>query len=394
MAQKAIGRIFGMGEYKESLAGELGVDSNTIRESNTPEVNSLVAPVSSNEIVPLMHYDAEGTIRISRREFIGTIIIRDQPSTYTFDMAPGSGSPVNGTFPWLTPLAKNFQQYSFLGLAAEYVPTSGVAVSSTSAALGQVAMAFKYNVDEQQFGQGNSADWPLNSLRGLLNMNGSMSCSPAAPGTCYMECDPALSNQPVKFVETGENLSPYYSEQNFVCAKLLIRTEGAQAETVFQAGQLWITYEILLFNPRPQNPLLGVTDKYSEVISEYQALRSFTGPMSDAEAVRIDTRLNQIRAFMASLEFATVRTNTIRDAKLLHLNEETKEPEISDTVHRYLDEERQRELAIVAQTPPPPPQPSPQPSVFSLDEDAFVPVGSLPPPASLLRRTTTRSPRT
>lgn len=383
MAQKAIGRIFGVGEYKESLAGHLGVDSDAILESNSPEVNSLVSPLSTNELVPIMHHDAEGTIRISRREFIGTIVIRDVAQTYIYDIEPGSNSPVNGTFPWLTPLAKNFQQYSFLGLAAEYVPTSGVAVASTSAALGQIAMAYKYNVDETQLG-GTGASWPISSLSGLLNMNGSMSCSPAAPGTCYMECDPALTNQPIKFVRTGEDLSPYYSEQNFNSAKLLIRTEGAQAITAFQAGQLWITYEILLFNPRPQDPLLTVTDKYSELVTELQALSSFSGPMSDAESIRISSRVSELRAFISSLEFITHRTNTVRDQKLALLQEEGKEVLISKSVRRMLDDERDRELALYDPlAPPSTPRSASSPGgvarVFQLDDtDEYVPIGGPP----------------
>jgi hypothetical protein len=388
MAQKAIGRLFGMGEYKESLAGELGVDHQAIVESNAPEVNSLVAPLSSNELVPIMHHDAEGTIRISRREFIGTIVIRDEPQTYTYDIAPGSASSVNVVFPWLTPLAKNFQQYSFLGFAAEYVPTSGVAVSSTSAALGQVAMAFKYDVNEEQFGQGNSADWPLNSLQGLLNMNGSMSCSPAAPGTCYMECDPRMSNQPVRYVETGEDLNPYYSEQNYKAAKLLIRTEGAQSLTVFQAGQLWFTYEIVLFNPRPQNTTPPIVDKYSELVAELQALLTFNGPMSDAEAVRISARIMRLRAFIASLEFASVRAESMQTAKLKALTAQKEEPEISKQVQKYLDDERKFEKPILSRTIRVPPG-SPASEVFTLEDEDMIPPGS----HSMLSRAISRSPR-
>jgi len=359
MAQKGLGRIFGFGEYKEALAGEIGTASEAITESNTPAVNSLVAPLSTNELVPLMHADAEGTIRIARREFIDVIQIANEAIVYQVPIDPGNSV----VFPWLHTVAKNYQQYSLLGFAAEYVPTSGVAVASLSAALGQVAMAYKYNVNEAV------SSWPTGSLQGMLNMNGSMSCSPAAPGTCYLECDPRMTNQPVKFVRTGEPLSLYYSEQNFDCGTLLIRTEGAQDPQPFQCGQLWITYEIMLMNPRPQNPSLLMRDRFSDLTDELRALKDFIGPMTPSECVRIAARIVELEAFTNSLEFIQERARSARDYSIAKIEYEHKAPPISPAVQALIEEEVKHQEDTTTM-PVPPPSPAEDGETLMVDDDA------------------------
>jgi hypothetical protein len=365
-AQKKLGRIFGMGEYKQALANEIGSEPDAIRESNAPEVNSLVAPLSTNDLVPLMHHDSEGTIRITRREFIGTVDIRTSGSTQRYIIEPGNAV----AFPWLNTLAKNFQQYAFLGLAAEYVPTSGFAVGNDvgNAALGQVAMAYKYNVTE------DPGAWPVSDLAGILNMNGSVSGSPAAPSSCYMECDPSMTNQPVKYVKTDETLANY-SDQNYDSAILIVRTEGAQDPFPFQCGQLWFTYEIALFNPRPQDPALLLDDEYSELLRELHYLQEYAGPMSDRELYRLDFRERELVAFTRSLEFIQKRGKLVLRRRIERLDEEKKLAPVSPYVLALLDEEseaqRQRrdpinlgEVGI--DTPAPPPSTQADPSYVSV----------------------------
>jgi hypothetical protein len=324
-----------MGEYKEALAGEIGTDASAIRESNAPEVNSLVAPLSTNDLVPLMHHDSEGTVRITRREFIGTVDIRTSGSSLRFIIEPGNSS----SFPWLNTLAKNYQQYAFLGLAAEYVPTSGYVVGNDvgNAALGQVAMAFRYNVTE------DATTWPVGDLAGILNMNGSVSGSPAAPSSCYMECDPSMTNQPVKFVKTGEALASNYSNQNYESATLIVRTEGAQDPFPFQCGQLWFTYEVALFNPRPQNPALALDDEFTELLRELIYLQEFPGPMSDKELFRLDYREKELEAFTRSLEFIQKRGKLVLQKRIERLDEEKTLAPVSPYVLALLDKEVEKQ---------------------------------------------------
>lgn len=342
MAGKGLGKLFGFGEYKTGLAGELGVEESEIAEPNTtPEVNSLVQPLDTTSLVPLMHHDKEGSIRIVRREFVDIVRIQDIGTTLVFRINAGQ----NLTFPWLHSVARNFQEYMFLGLAAEYIPTSGYAVSGTNAALGQIAMAFQYNVVYEQVGD----EWPITSLPGILNTNGATSCSPAAPGTCYMECDPALSAQPIRFVDNGTTMTAPnmfdFSIQNFDAAYLLIRTEGAQNATLFQAGQLWLTYEVVLMQPIPREPppVVGSLGPYAKAIQEYYALTHYVGQMTDIEAILLVERIQVLRALFGTIRYKETMAHLKAKNRRLALRQSQQVPEISVLVKRIISAAEEKE---------------------------------------------------
>lgn len=297
-AQGALGRVFGMGEYKTSLAHTVGVAEDQIAEGDSPAVNSLVQPLSTNH-VKMMHSDDEGTVTIRRREFVENVMISDKPYVSRYYINPA----LSKTFPWLSGLANNWQQFSVAGLAMEYIPTSGLAVSSTSAALGQVVTGFYYEVT-------NLADSPQNDLSRLLNMNGSVSCSPAATSMTYMECDPRMNNQHTYFVEDDKvPPGPDYSLQNYLPAVFIVNTSGAQASTPFQAGQLWVTYDIILKQPLPapkriptsipDHPRFG---KYLSALRKWNELRRCTGPLDADQWIVLECEVDRLRAILCSAE--------------------------------------------------------------------------------------------
>jgi hypothetical protein len=349
-----------LGEYQESLAGELGVQPNEIAMGESPGVNSLVSPVSSNT-VPQMHIK-EGCVRIARREFIATIDIRDAGLTRSYAINPG-----RRFFPWMHSVARNFQQFQFLGFAAEYVPTSGYAVASTNAALGQVAMCFNYNTIKENF----VASWPLTDLAGLLNMSGSVSTSPAAPAACYMECDPAMSNQPVRFVwdeSEGADLSLFYSQQNLDAADLLIRTEGAQNLTPFQAGQLWFTYEVLLMQPRPQQIYFMTTGgPYKEALREWIELTNLLCALTDVQAIRVSERTRLLETVFRSAKYQDWLAENIATQQLRRLTEEKEPPALTASVRNLIAQAAEEDASLF----PRPPPSSPTPSSWAMAEEGL-----------------------
>lgn len=298
-AETGIRTIFGMGEYTEALGNELGVPSESISSNEAPDVNSLVRPVNSS-VVRHMHTNTEGCVRVTRREFVQPILIQDDATIFELSIEPSKAV----TFPWLSGIAESWQQYQLLGVAAEYVPTSGAAVSNDSGALGQVVMAFKYDVTEAY----NS--YPNNSLRGMLNQSGAVSTSPAAPATCFMECDPEMSNQFTRFIRRPASGVSYYSEQNFDAAKLMVLTQGAQNSTDKQAGQLWITYDILLFHPTTIGPAPLSTKVLSDPIyTKFQALWEklyeltvHSGPYTQDEFIARESMMQVLRSKLTTPE--------------------------------------------------------------------------------------------
>lgn len=291
-----IGRIFGQGEYKERLGQELGTDPEEISEGGEPEVNSLVTPVSTNSI-PMMHSDVEGTTRIVRREFVVHLDIKTTNTLYEFKINPGQAT----CFPWLHNIAKSFQQWSVLGLAAEYVPLSGFAVGSESAALGQVIMAFMYDVNYAA----GAGVWPAGDEQALLNYNGSVSMSPAAAGVAYMECSPAMENQHTRFVETEQAIPPVGSLQNYQAARLIVSTGGSQNATGVVCGQLWLTYEILLYQPRAVQVFPAEHKLFSEYLAKFKtchALARCNGPYSPDEYLARGVELRKMTEFLNTSE--------------------------------------------------------------------------------------------
>lgn len=289
-AKSAVGTFFGSGEYTEALGNEVGVPGEEIA-NNTSDLyaNSLVHPVSS-DFVAQMHTSQEGAVKITRREFIGTIEIEDDVTNYEFIVNP----VVKQLFPWLSSIAGQWQQYIFTGLAVEYIPTSGYAVGDDKPALGQVAMCFVYDTTT---GPGT---YPAGDLTAMLNHEGAVSTSPAAPSVCFMECDPGRNNQPVKIMPRDEGTlwTPVnFSQQNVNCAKLQILTSGATSLTKFQAGQLWITYEIEMFNPRTNisfsnNPITPINPaimedleyiRFRRMLRQYFELYHHCGPYTSDE---------------------------------------------------------------------------------------------------------------
>lgn len=344
-AQKGIGTLFGLGAYHEGLSNELGVEASEIHQGATPAVNSLVSPLSTNDAVPFMHSDMEGAIRLVRREFIDTIHIGGSPLARIFTV-----SPTGPMFPWLRGLSSNWQTWAVSGLAAEYVPTSGVAVGGTSSALGQVSMAFVYNVNE------TGGQFPATSLQGMLNQNGSVSGSPAAPSSCMMECDPsqggANSINPIRFVENESSISAYHSETDFEAARLIVRSEGSQSPILTQCGQLWVTYEIILYQPRAIKPPVIFYDMpsystYKALRMRQLALKRDTGPWTAVQLAKHSAELRAIADEFQTREHKTALNQAIFDAQIASISEEEhKQAEATPEVRSLEEEFLPKESAV------------------------------------------------
>jgi len=134
-AAKLFQSLSGSGDYALDMKEvPYTVAANTV-------VNPMMAPT-----VPMIN-DDRGATRVRHREFIRTIKMDSGAfSVSPFRLQPGDAT----TFPWLSPIARNFQQYKFLGCVLEFVSTSGI-YNSVTPALGQVIMATNYNVSQPLF---------------------------------------------------------------------------------------------------------------------------------------------------------------------------------------------------------------------------------------------------
>jgi hypothetical protein len=169
-----------------------------------------------------------------------------------FPINPGMAE----TFPWLSRIANNYQQYRVRGMVYHYVPTSGSAVASTNNALGSVMLQTSYRSTDSQ---------PKNKIE-LLNEYWATETVPSETMCHPIECNPNENPFNVQYIRgfnvpVGENQLMYDLGQTYVA------TSGQQADNV-TLGDLWVTYEIELKKPViASNVTMG--DTYREAVGSW-----------------------------------------------------------------------------------------------------------------------------
>lgn len=188
--------------------------------------------------LPMMVNDSPsgGTI-IRHTEYLGDIVTSSVANTFNLQ-AFALNPAVEGTFPWLSQIAANYEQYGFEGLLFQFRSTSADALNSVNTALGSVMMATNYD----------SADAPFASKAEMLNYEFSTSCKPSESCIHMIECAPdqtVLSKQYTRphAVPPGEDIRMYDLGQ------FQIATTGFQGTSV-NIGELHCTYQVRLLKPK------------------------------------------------------------------------------------------------------------------------------------------------
>lgn len=201
-------------------------------EYSGPVTNSLIS--GSDVSVPTMEGGDEiGSVVISHKEFLGNITGSISFENSSFQLNPGLVS----TFPWLSQLAVNYEEYSFEQLMFTYV--SLLSEATASGAVGSVIMTTNYNA-------GNPA---FVATTDMLNNVGTVSARPTdSPIIHGVECDDEKNILPSYYVRvgavpTGQDIKTY--DQGL----FQIATEGMPADNQLQ-GQLWVSYQITLRKPK------------------------------------------------------------------------------------------------------------------------------------------------
>lgn len=198
-----------------------------------PRRNSLW---STDAQVPVMHSNAT-SIRVQHREFISNISSSVAFVNTTYNVNAGLAA----TFPWLSVLASNFEQYRFHGMLFVFVSTSADALNSTNTALGTIIMAADYNAATSSYGskvQMEQAMWAVSD-------------KPSNSQVAPIECDPGLNRSDVYFVRQSAvpagSPTPASILDYDLCT-FQIASVGSQAAAV--VGELWVTYDVELMKPQ------------------------------------------------------------------------------------------------------------------------------------------------
>lgn len=226
----AFGNITGLGDYQVS--------------QNVFAPGAIVNPSRHPNAVVIRH-----------REYLFDLI--SSPTANTFLSQVISLNPgVFQTFPFLSQVASNFEEYAFEGLVVEFISTSGTAVGSNNTALGTVVIASKYNA--------------YGTFQSKADMESSMFCHSSPPCNSilhFIECDPSQSVHDTLYVRS--NAVPAGQDARlFDLAETTIATTGMQGTNV-NLGEIWIRYQVALLKPRLFASLGNMSQFYHMVSDTY-----------------------------------------------------------------------------------------------------------------------------
>jgi hypothetical protein len=205
-----IGSIFGSGDY--TMAGA------------NPEYNVLA---NGNQIPKFSTTHA--TNIVCHREYLGDIVGTAAFNNTAYPINPGLAT----TFPWLSTIADNYQEYKFHGIIFEFRPL--ITDFVTGGAPGVVIMATNYN-----------ADLPVYTSKQIMeNSEFAVSVKPTLALMHGVECSPAQTDPIIKYVRStvlaaGQDLKNY-DWGNFQFA--------TQSNPIQNLGELWVSYCVEFYKP-------------------------------------------------------------------------------------------------------------------------------------------------
>lgn len=240
MLGSGIGSLFGGSGIGKTIGSGLGSIFSKITGFGSYKVNNNT--LMSDTGPPVFANGAEGSVIISRREFIGDVRGSIQFRNNVFQLNPSNPA----MFPWLSSQTRGFEQYQILGMVIEYKPTSGNAIASTNNALGTVIMSTNYDV----------VDPPFGSKQEMENYQYTVSTTPVAVAIHPIECKPRLNvldNLYLKQLSSPSSADPRFYDMG----AFQLATVGMQADDI-TIGELWVSYHVKMLKPKfPDSNVIG-----------------------------------------------------------------------------------------------------------------------------------------
>jgi hypothetical protein len=238
-----LGRQIGssLGEGIKSLTG---FGDYVIKENSLYSVSPGNPPSIMNGALP------GGSIVISHKEYLGDVISSSSANTFdikSYEINPG----ISRSYPFLSQLAQNFQQYKVMGMIYEYRTMSADALNSTNTSLGQIIMATNYDALSPDYA----------SKAEMENSAYAQSVKPSVSCVHYIECD--TSTMPISELYVRGGSIPNNSDKRmYDLGRFQIATNGFQGTSV-NAGELWCSYQIMLLKPKIWDALGQDVDYYT-----------------------------------------------------------------------------------------------------------------------------------
>lgn len=216
-----IGSIFGSGDYQ--MVGQ------------QPGYNVL----ASSKQIPKFSTTHASNI-VCHREYLGDIQGTTGFNNTSYPLNPG----LSQTFPWLSTVAQNYQEYKFHGIIFEFRPL--ITDFVVSGAPGVVIMATNYNADAPVY----------TTKQAMENTEFAVSVKPTNSLIHAIECNPSENPFAIQYVRSGSVATPQdlkaYDLGNFQFA--------TQANPTQALGELWVSYCVEFLKPTLPLDIGGVVE--------------------------------------------------------------------------------------------------------------------------------------
>lgn len=254
---RALGQIAGgrFGAPGAIIGGELGdLASNMISrkfrgrglytgrgEYSKTNSNEMMAGSSNSSPVFKSVNDESGSLMVSHREYVGDIFAPPTASVSDFTIQSFPLNPgLEQTFPWLSQIAQNYEEYELGQCVFEFVSTVQD-INSANGQVGTIITATQYNPSEEDFTDKPAMAAYAHSVSGKSTDNQNHG----------VECDPSkLSGSKGKYIRanpvmTGEDLKTY-DHGRFQLATHNIPAAMASGTL----GELYVVYTVKLRKPK------------------------------------------------------------------------------------------------------------------------------------------------
>jgi hypothetical protein len=215
------------------------------------------------------------TIRF--QEYLGDVRTSNLPDTFNRNDYIINAANLK-TFPFLSQLAANYEQYELQGLLFQFKSTSADALSSVNTALGTVMMGTQYDINDQ----------PFASKSEMLNYEYASSGKPSENITHMIECDPHQTSVNLLYTLHNATQIPQGADPRlYNLGRFSIATTGFQGTRV-NIGELHVTYQVRLLKPKLFDTL-GLSIAHYSAVTPIGIPPDNANPFGNTRTVNSDT---------------------------------------------------------------------------------------------------------
>lgn len=209
-----------------------------IGEYSTGVVKNDLIDNGAGQVAPTFAEGPRG-VTISHREYIADIFGPETAGVFqnqTFGLNPA----LVQTFPWLSQVAANYEEYEFKQMIFTYNSTVTDFVASNGQ-VGTVIIATQYNAN----------DAPFANKQEMMEYDAAVSGKVSGTIMAGVECDPKQnSGSPGKYTRSGP-VAPSEDIKTFDLGTLNVATSNTPTQFSNQAlGELWVSYTVELRKPK------------------------------------------------------------------------------------------------------------------------------------------------